>query len=302
MFNQIFRDDTVDTGQEFGNVYPYLSTFGKSVVPASITKQKCIFVLDLDKTCIYYDEDNKFSTEIPKYYIRPGIERLLALLKSTFKRNPTDLLMVLWSTGEKTYIHDALLKTGLGIYFDLVWDRNICKQSLKKTGSSKHLEYLLSHKIVGRWITKRCGWGFNDCEKHVNHNSHDYKIKMLRQSINMAFDLSKITTVIIDDLLESNIGDSSYTLKFRCPPFDATIMQMWNNFKLETFATPFWFGGQNYHQQQQQQQQQQQLQQQQHQQQGMTLEAKTKLLKCLRYFDDEVIISLDMALFSPLFS
>jgi NLI interacting factor-like phosphatase len=241
----------------------------------------CILVLDLDKTCIYFDEENKLFTPLPRYYVRPGVEIFLRIFRQTF--NLKNGLCILWSAGQRGYVNDALLQTGLGSYFDIVWDYTTCQKSERRTGYAKHYEYMMCHPKVRKWLIKALDLSTTICPDNVATNVIQWNCTAIQK-------LTLVTTIIVDDLLEANIGDSPYTYKFRCPQFDSSILFNWLHCTTKSYGSTSSSTGErcvrktaasretvlSNH---------------------CTVQPWEKIVECLSYFEDEILLTLSMELF-----
>lgn len=103
---------------------------------------KYVFIIDLDHTLIFFDEEGKYTDE-KLYYVRPYAKELLEGLRSL---NPKNLL-VLWTAATNPYVYDVLYKTPIGPYFDHVFRREHCEESMKRYNLLKSARYV--QKLMG---------------------------------------------------------------------------------------------------------------------------------------------------------
>lgn len=111
----------------------------KNIHRRKINNVKYIIVWDLDETILYFDSDTQIKKE-PYYYLKPGILQSLY-----FCRKISNCLNILWSMGQHDYVHDAVQKLNLHIYFDYILTRQECDESQQRYAINKAYLYLLDY-------------------------------------------------------------------------------------------------------------------------------------------------------------
>lgn len=102
------------------------------------TRLKFLVVFDLDETLIYADLERKIIRTARTYFLRPYAKLCLQLCA-----NEPRCYCVLWSKGDDIHVYDALAKTNIGHYFDLVLTRKDCQKSFEEFGYYKSYQHLV---------------------------------------------------------------------------------------------------------------------------------------------------------------
>ena len=96
-----------------------------------------LFVIDFDKTLVYYDHSKHIDCS-KSIYTRPFLYEFLDYIKSINKNN----ILILWTAGTMRYVYEKLLLLNLSQYFNHILHKQHCDESKQETGVKKSFIYL----------------------------------------------------------------------------------------------------------------------------------------------------------------